>query len=418
MFNLKTPLLLLFLIIGGINQSWAIFGFWEGDIEKARELFDAGDYVASIEEYKLLSENDNANGQYGLSLIYFNGEIIEKNLNEAFRLMKLAATKFSKVDQNELDKKFPILNHSMEMLGYFYAQGVGTEKNLHESYNWNKKAADNGSAYAIRTLINMYYFGEGVDQNYKKAFEYSKILVSLEDNKDPETFLDLGRLYLRGEGTEVNMGEGFKWVKLAADKGSSEASYMLWSMYFYGEGTEQSDSNGIKYLQFAADNDYVESYRALGAHYYEGIGVEKNLDKSFNWFEKSAKSGDILSIEFVAKMYAQGIGVSKNESQALQWLARKDCIELGLKIDAPEMVNCAIKFVEIKMSEINRNQEKAAAQKQLEIQKKRLIAEQKAIEIEKKRLATEKYQAWIARQNQLRTIANDSFTMGAALLGY
>ena len=117
-------------------------------------------------------------------------------------------------------------------------------------------------------------------------------------------------------------------------------------------------------------------------------------------------------------MYAQGIGVSKNESQALQWLARKDCIELGLKIDAPEMVNCAIKFVEIKMSEINRNQENAAAQKQLEIQKKRLIAEQKAIEIEKKRLATEKYQAWIARQNQLRTIANDSFTMGAALLGY
>ena len=67
-----------------------------------------------------------------------------------------------------------------------------------------QKAADQGNADAQNSLGDMYYYGEGVTQNYTKAL---------------------------------------KWLQKAADQGNVDAQNSLGDMCYYGEGVTQNHTN-------------------------------------------------------------------------------------------------------------------------------------------------------------------------------
>lgn len=54
-------------------------------------------------------------------------------------------------------------------LGYLYYEGEGVEQNYNEAVKWYKKAAKQDYAPAQLALGECYYFGECVEQDYKKA---------------------------------------------------------------------------------------------------------------------------------------------------------------------------------------------------------------------------------------------------------
>ncbi len=89
-------------------------------------------------------------------------------------------------------------------LGNIYEMGGhGLERNFKKAKYWYNRAID--EADDIEGYIGMarlYYFGKGMQVNYKKALEYYLIA---EEINEPVAFFAIGRMYRLGQGVEKNI---------------------------------------------------------------------------------------------------------------------------------------------------------------------------------------------------------------------
>jgi TPR repeat protein len=70
-------------------------------------------------------------------------------------------------------------------LGVMYYQGLGVEQDLKEAVKWFQKTANQGNANAQHNLGVMYANGKGVEQNYVTAYAWESIAATNGDNIDP-----------------------------------------------------------------------------------------------------------------------------------------------------------------------------------------------------------------------------------------
>jgi uncharacterized protein len=79
--------------------------------------------------------------------------------------------------------------------------------------------------------------------------------------------LIVGTMYEVGEGAEVNLAEGLKWITKAADKGNGRAQYSLGNMYEQGLGVDKDRSKAIELYKASAkngDQSAKDRLKALG----------------------------------------------------------------------------------------------------------------------------------------------------------
>ena len=78
---------------------------WGADLGKGVDAYERGDYATALREMTPFAEQGNAIAQYGLGLIYANGEGIEKNLTEAMKWYRKAAEQGNENALNNLNEK-------------------------------------------------------------------------------------------------------------------------------------------------------------------------------------------------------------------------------------------------------------------------------------------------------------------------
>tara|TARA_B100000029_G_scaffold120931_2_gene114277 strand:- start:2846 stop:3319 length:474 start_codon:yes stop_codon:yes gene_type:complete len=89
-------------------------------------------------------------------------------------------------------------------------------KDYVNAYKFWKYDADKGDALSQFNLALLYFFGNGVEQNFKKAFYY----CSLSANQGlPRAQNNLAHMYFKGSGVEQNFIESYKWAFLAKKNG-------------------------------------------------------------------------------------------------------------------------------------------------------------------------------------------------------
>ena len=81
------------------------------------------------------------------------------------------------------------------MLGDAVLHGTGCDQNAEEAIRWYEKAAENGQRFGNECIGEMYYFGEYVTQDYKKAYEY---YTKDEGRKSFCTLYHLAEMYRQG----------------------------------------------------------------------------------------------------------------------------------------------------------------------------------------------------------------------------
>ncbi len=69
-------------------------------------------------------------------------------------------------------------------LGSMYYQGKGVPQDDQEAVRWYRQAADQGDAYAQNTLAYMYEHGRGVPRNYVRAYMWASLAAAqgIEDS--------------------------------------------------------------------------------------------------------------------------------------------------------------------------------------------------------------------------------------------
>lgn len=126
-----------------------------GTVEDANKAYNSGNYAEAIKILIPLSLNGDADAQFDLGDLYFNGKGVKKDDAEAARLFKLAAA------QGHARAQF--------YLGDMYSAGRGVLQDYVEAAKWYKLAAAQGDADAQVSFGDMYADGIGVIKSLVKA---------------------------------------------------------------------------------------------------------------------------------------------------------------------------------------------------------------------------------------------------------
>jgi len=113
---------------------------------------------------------------------------------------------------------------AQDVLGDYYAQGSGVEKNLSEAAKWYRKAAEQGNVDAEIRLGICYDNGQGVLQDYDEAVKWYR--AAAEQGNQWGQY-DLGLCYQYGKSVSKDNTEALKWYRMAAEAGNGKAQKQI-----------------------------------------------------------------------------------------------------------------------------------------------------------------------------------------------
>ena len=270
MKKLLTLLTTILLLFGIITSSYA--GFEDGFI-----AYTKGDYETSFNELKPLADVGNDRAQLYLAHIYSKG----KGVPEYVRGSDRWVTPKSRFRE--------------------------------EAVKWYRKAADQGNVKAQISLANMYYIGDDVLKDYKKAAKWFR---KAAEQGYVSAQYNLGVLYENGDGVLKDYKEAAKWYHKAADQGDAEAQFGLAFMYGAGEGVLKDPKQALKWYHKAADQGYAKAQFNLAFKYRD---VLKNIEQAIKWYRKAADQGYVPAQYHLGVMYAEGNDVLQDLSKAKYW---------------------------------------------------------------------------------------------------
>ncbi|WP_029446168.1 T9SS type A sorting domain-containing protein [Cellulophaga baltica] len=110
----------------------------------------------------------------------------------------------------------------------------------------------------------------------------------------------------------------YKLLKICAESGDSEASYLIGLMYKEGLGVNLNIKKAKEWFEKSEKLGNSKAAFSLGYLYLKGIGgVNQDYSKALRFFEESDYS---MSKHWLAKCYYHGYGVSINKTKALELL--------------------------------------------------------------------------------------------------
>lgn len=113
---------------------------------------------------------------------------------------------------------------------------------------------------------------------------------------------EVGRLYERGRGTNLNLKLAIQWYQSASDAGQPYAQSRLGIMYFEGRGVKQDYNKALKLLNAAAKENVPSAQYQLANMYELGTGVSQDLTLAIHWYSQSDKYGYYLAKAKVARL--------------------------------------------------------------------------------------------------------------------
>ena len=115
---------------------------------------------------------------------------------------------------------------------------------------------------------------------------------------------ELGVKMYAGNGAARNHKNAFELFTKAAEKGHTEAQFMLGSMLYRGEGVERKNFiKACEMLTLAAEKNYADAQYMLGGIYFLGEdGIPSDLSKSAFWLSKAKANGHQSAAELLAKV--------------------------------------------------------------------------------------------------------------------
>jgi len=188
------------------------------------------------------------------------------------------------------------------------------------------RKAEQGDAESQYSLAHRYSQGDGVDQDFVKA--YSWVVKSAKQNY-PRAMYGLGLLYEHGQGTDIDKKKAFLWYKKAAEAEHVDAQYELAEMYYDGDGTEENMGLAIEWYEKAAKQNHIESQYKLGWIYQNNwiLDSDKRSDdddkKAYNWYIKAANQGSARAQLNLGLMLRSGNDFVKQDYDlSFKWLQK------------------------------------------------------------------------------------------------
>ena len=140
----------------------------------------------------------------------------------------------------------------MVELAKLFEEGQGIEKNEEEAFKLFNSAADAGFLPAFPRLAMCYFSGSGVKQDYSKCLELASASATLGESK-----FVLSCMYFEGHGVDKDTDKALQQLRESAES-CSMAMFSLGSLYLSGQHVEKDEAAAFLYFKQAADLDLGE----------------------------------------------------------------------------------------------------------------------------------------------------------------
>jgi TPR repeat protein len=111
-------------------------------------------------------------------------------------------------------------------------------------------------------------------------------------------------------------------LQKAAEAGVPRAQLQLGRLYLDGEGVKQDPAEALKWFRQSASQDNEAAQFFLGIMMQRGIGGPRDLESSTAWLRRAAEHGHPLAMLELAKAYDLGLGIPADHEVAKSWRDR------------------------------------------------------------------------------------------------
>ena len=145
-------------------------------------------------------------------------------------------------------------------LAKMYYLGEGLPQDLDEAYSWARKSAGQDVVHAQVLVAVMYSKGQGVDQDAgEAAYWYEKAAKE----GDAAAQYTLGLYYAAGHGVTQDFGSAAKWFAQAAAQGHVRSAGQLGYLFMTGQGVKPSKVVAFALLTLSAASDPAPDNKAI-----------------------------------------------------------------------------------------------------------------------------------------------------------
>ncbi|PID99990.1 MAG: hypothetical protein CSA79_05705 [Thiothrix nivea] len=295
------------------------------DAHKARQLFDraarAGNAYAqyalalqlrqqnkpsliqqSVNWQQKAAQQGYAEAQYGLGLLYANGQYVAQDLHKARHWLNQA------VQRNHI-----MAGIALQDLGNFAA--VRSRQVVQPAQQPRPqpvvrprsarpiapKSAD--TAYTVATTPSA-----------QRPQQVAALTPVPEIKRPPQQT----RTVVEQQPSQASPGQyNTEAIRHAAEKGDMYAQLMYGALFEDGEGGVQQDpAQAVRWYLKAARQGYAKAQHNLALLYEDGKGVPQDYEQAAIWYQKAAESGFSEAQNNLAVLYILGNGVPVDRNQA------------------------------------------------------------------------------------------------------
>lgn len=260
-------------------------------------------YHALVEQVK----RGNVPAMFDLGKMYQNNLYVEQDGTKADYLFRHALRGYLQFEQKKPSDFYEY------QIGRIYAL-----KTVFQDYaaarKWFTLSAGRGNAYAMFALGNLYYYGNGTDIDYKKAFAY---LHSSAENFCVHAFFRLGYMLRKGIGCDENIRESDKWFSrmIANYAGSIEKleamnCYRLGQLYEKGWGCKKNAKVAMQYYAEACKSNHADAEFALGRLYL----MQGEAEQGEEYINRAIEHGNAYAEEWYENWQAYLKNVSQQDA--------------------------------------------------------------------------------------------------------
>ncbi len=279
------------LLVLAAALSWGLAGCASSDYQKGIKNYQPDDPAAAVRELRPLAERGNAEAQFNLGSLYYQGWGVPQDYKEAAKWLRKAA------DQRHV--------FAQVTLGTIYADGVKgvIPKDYPQALMWFIFAASQGDLEAIRLRDSMAMRmtpaqiteAQRLAREFKPETAYTKLFLELKalaEQGDAAAQFNVGVASFHGQGTPRDYAGALKWFKEAARQGHALAQYNVGYMYDKGLGTPQDYVEAANFYRQAAEQGNQLAQFTLGSLYEKGHGVTQDEVQALMWYNLAAIQGE------------------------------------------------------------------------------------------------------------------------------
>ncbi|EGB11459.1 hypothetical protein AURANDRAFT_21291, partial [Aureococcus anophagefferens] len=201
-----------------------------------------------------------------LGELYQYGEGVKLDKKKAERLFRMAVDRGDAVAQNKI------------------GCSLHSEKKFEEAFRYYALSADQGFTEGENNLACCYRYGEGTESSKKAA----KLYLRAAELGEVYAMVALGALYeTGGNGVKRDGKKAMKMYREVADRGLALAQSNLSNLL----SVDGQYMESFRYCKLAADQGYTQAQYNAGYCYENAEGVERNLGEAKRLYALSAAKG-------------------------------------------------------------------------------------------------------------------------------